>query len=136
MVAALRHGPPTMDHMCLIQVPGVDAGWPLDRTGVPHRAAPLPGLGSPCLLSIPQPGRLAARQRFCLVLGPMLQASQHKQCRVKVTVLDETSSPDKGRKVKLVGMMVVEGGFSLDAMGVQLDLFANRGDKDLRMSEG
>lgn len=64
------------------------------------------------------------------------QASQHKQCRVKVTVLDETSSPDKGRKVKLVGMMVVEGGFSLDAMGVQLDLFANRGDKDLRMSEG
>lgn len=62
------------------------------------------------------------------------QASQHKQCKLRVTVLDESSSPDKGRKVKLVGVMVVEGGWGVDAIGVQLDMFANRGDKEVAIA--
>lgn len=63
-----------------------------------------------------------------------MQASQHKQCKLRVAVLDESSSPDKGRKVKLVGVMVVEGGWGVDAIGVQLDMFANRGDKEVAIA--
>ena len=35
-------------------------------------------------------------------------------------MLDGSSSPDGGRKVKLVGVMVIEGGGTVDAIGIQL----------------
>lgn len=42
---------------------------------------------------------------------PWLQATPHRECRVRVTVLPDSSSPDGGRKVKLAGVIVVEGLF-------------------------
>lgn len=40
-----------------------------------------------------------------------LQATPHRECRVRVTVLPDSSSPDGGHKVKLAGVIVVEGLF-------------------------
>ena len=98
--------------------------------------------------------------RFATLLMP--QATQDPRCRLRVTVLDETSSPDGGKKVrrwagvrwwqwglrpvparvnpaahasrslprfprqvKLIGVMVVEGGGGAEAVGLQVDVFAN-----------
>lgn len=55
-------------------------------------------------------------------------ATQSKNCRIRVTVLNETSSPDGEHKVKLVGVMVIEAKSNMGGMlGIQLDLFANKG---------
>ena len=50
-----------------------------------------------------------------------------------MTVLSSTSAPDAGHKVKLLGVMVVEGGSNLDGAGLQVDLFANRGSTEMAM---
>ena len=48
-----------------------------------------------------------------LVSHKCSQVSQHKECRLRVTVLDATSSLDGGKKVKLLGVMVVENGLGV-----------------------
>ncbi|PRW51157.1 hypothetical protein C2E21_5422 [Chlorella sorokiniana] len=63
-------------------------------------------------------------------------ASQSPNCRIRVTVLNETSSPDGEHKVKLVGVMVIEASSNLNGLlGIQLDLFANKGMGELKPPE-
>ncbi|KAL4424189.1 hypothetical protein ABPG75_001490 [Micractinium tetrahymenae] len=57
------------------------------------------------------------------------KATPHRECRVRVTVLRESSSPDGGHKVKLAGVIVVEGLFQ--AYGSDLDVMANLGSKEV-----
>jgi outer membrane biosynthesis protein TonB len=63
-------------------------------------------------------------------------ASQSPNCQIRVTVLNETSSPDGEHKVKLVGVMVIEASSNLNGLlGIQLDLFANKGMGELKPPE-
>ncbi|KAI7846460.1 hypothetical protein COHA_000070 [Chlorella ohadii] len=63
-------------------------------------------------------------------------ASQSEKCRIRVTVLNETASPDGEHKVKLVGVMVIEAKSNMwGLLGVQLDLFANKGIGELPAPE-
>lgn len=64
------------------------------------------------------------------------QVTPHEKCRLRVTVLDTSSSPDGGKKAKLVGVMVVEGSGAVQGIGIQLDMFANRGDQNEAMPTG
>ncbi|KAL4442767.1 hypothetical protein ABPG77_006761 [Micractinium sp. CCAP 211/92] len=57
------------------------------------------------------------------------KATPHRECRVRVTVLPDSSSPDGGHKVKLAGVIVVEGLFQ--AYGSDLDVMANLGAKEV-----
>lgn len=57
------------------------------------------------------------------------KATPHRECRVRVTVLPDSSSPDGGHKVKLAGVIVVEGLFQ--AYGSDLDVMANLGSTEV-----
>ena len=60
----------------------------------------------------------------------MLQVSPHKECTLRVTVLPETSAPAGGNKVKLIGVMVVEGIMGQGIRGIagnQVNEFISRG---------
>lgn len=66
----------------------------------------------------------------------LLQVSPHKECTVRVTVLKGTSAPKGGTKVKLIGVMVLEGDPQLSHYAaLQVDAFAGRGDKSEKMPE-
>jgi hypothetical protein len=56
-----------------------------------------------------------------------LQATQHESCRLRITILESSTSPDGGHKVKLTGVMVVEGGSTLAVWGSELETAANKG---------
>jgi hypothetical protein len=88
-----------------------------------------------------QDGLSAESCRLCLATSPpplwpsllmilSVQATPHPNCRLRVTVLPESNSPDGGTKVKLVGVMVSEGFSAVDALGIQLDQFAGKGRGD------
>ena len=51
------------------------------------------------------------------------QASPHEACEVRITVLNATSDPGGGRKVKLLGVMVAEAG-RVEVIGRQVDIMA------------
>ncbi|PSC74214.1 hypothetical protein C2E20_2651 [Micractinium conductrix] len=57
------------------------------------------------------------------------RATPHERCRVNVSVLGGSNSPDGGHKVKLSGVMVAEGP-AFYAYGSDLDVMANFGAPD------